>query len=231
MTFTTEYAPERGIIRLRTAHVEAIVGGDQAVLDPRSPLGEELHSLGVVADGRLDAPLGPVLRTLRTPTRRFGLRSETGQTPDRTRGWIGRDGVVTVAGDASPDAVQDIRFSPRPSSVARTLAQLIGLGPARIIGGLTTEPMPWGEITRAVRTPEHTSWATEAFGPGVRPALHHLRWTSDPRQPATTALVLVSAGPDGHVEVTRHDELHRLTPVSSTQIWAGLCRLATGATG
>lgn len=221
---TPEYAPERGLIRLPRRLLEAIVGGDRAVLDPSTDLGGLAHHLGVVRLGRVDAGLGPLLEPLRRPTARFGLRVERADGVTRHRGWVAAGGVVTVSGGVEPDDVQDLRAAPRPTAVARVLGQLLGLGPARPVTDLPDGPLHWDEVVAAVRG--EAVWAKEALGPGADVALHHLRWSPDGTSPATTVMVLLSAGRDGLVEARPGDDGHRLLPRHPVEVWTGLCALA-----
>ncbi|MGH9118431.1 MAG: hypothetical protein ACRD0A_11335 [Acidimicrobiales bacterium] len=229
MNITPEYDPARGIIRLPRPHLEAMVAGDRAVLDPRTDLGRLLAELGVVVDGGLDPALRRVLALLRRPRRRFGLRVETVASVARHRGWIGETGVVVVSGGQDPDDVQDVRHAPRPTATARIIARLIELGPTRAVDRLPAEALSWPQVAAPVRGGPGTGWAGDAFGSTVRVALHHLRWSADGVRPATTAMVLLSGDAAGLVEAVGVDGGFRLVSRTPTEVWTGLCALARSA--
>ena len=228
-----EFSPDRGLLRLTTSQVEALARGDRALLGD----GEDartLRRLGVLSSRGVDPSLAPLLEVLRRPTQRFGLRVERGDEVVRHRGWVGRTGVAVLSGAVGPDAVQDIRTAPRPSSVARVLWLLLDLDPQA--GRAVVEddsPVEWERWRDTVHA--RSTWAVAA---DRTPRLLHLRWAADPTRPASTLLVLADLGRGGVVEARRTPASSadtdaprgwRPVPCTPLEVWTGLTALARRA--
>src|SRR3546814_9878779 len=80
-----------------------------------------------------------------------------------------------------------------------------------------------------IREGAGTGWARDAIGPTQPVRLTHLRWSSDGVRRATTAMVLLSAGPAGIVEARAADDGYELVARTPAQVWTRLCTLTRQA--
>lgn len=225
-----EFDPDLGVVRLTRHHLAQLMtdagGTDGHELD-------ELRAIGAVGSGGPHPGLGPCLTVLRRVGARFFLRTWRRGKRRVVEGLVGPDGIVVLPGGTDPHAVQDLRFHPRPGSLARVVGGLLGLAPAAPDPALPVDLLRWNDVRGlAVHPPP---WVADRLQASDELAVHDLVWQPEPGGPRGSVLVLVDLGSAGVAEVVAVDRLnpsagYRLAPRRPEEVWLGLCRLAADAT-
>lgn len=122
--------------------------------------------------------LRPILGTLTAVRCRGVLRRWVGRPRPPVELLVGGAGVVVLPGGPEPDVLQELRWHPRPSAVARIVGELLDLPTEDGPPPFDRRPRPWAELITAASDPET----------GV--GLADLRWSDRPHQPAASVLVV-----------------------------------------
>jgi hypothetical protein len=176
----------------------------------------DLETAGALDHGEPHPMLWPVLRTMATVHGWGALRRWHRRPWPVVEVMVGDGGVVVLPGGPEPDALQELRWHPRPTAAGRVVAELLAL-PARsgppVLG---SEPHPWSDLV------------TLASGPGAPIGLADLRWAPALGAPLASVLVL-AWHPDGGIDRLDPDgpDSVRATPVHPLEVWTGLTRLST----
>lgn len=193
--------PVNGAVRITRAELAALAAGHD--VDAAPPARDLLQ---------------PVLATLATARSRGVLRRWHGGPEPVVEIVVGDAGVVVLAGGGRPDDVQEPRWHPRPTAVARIVAELVDLptrhGPPPVDQG----PHRWQDLVDRAGDP-HT---------GLH--LADLRWAEPAADEHASVLVVLWHHDGGMVELRPGAE-DTLTarPVEPLDIWTGLTALATSA--
>jgi hypothetical protein len=188
--------------------------------DPDDPVVGELASAGLIARGVVHPAVNPVVAVLGSVVARAAVRRWCGGRRPIVEVLVGTTGVLVLPGGHEVDAAQELRWHPRPTAVARVLAEVLGapahdgppvFGPGR---------RPWAELVAAAGAPG-----------GV--ALADLRWSSRPGAPLTSVMVLAWAPDGGVVEVVPVDGRPGCVtcrPRAPLDVWSGLTTLCRQVT-
>jgi len=212
-----EFEPDLGLVRLTRAHLQLLTATHGTTDGPELA---ELRAIGAIGEDGPHPGLVPCLAVLRQASSRFFLRTWRRGERRVVEGVVGPDGIVVLPGGTAPDAIQDLRFHPRPTALARVLAGLVGLGPATGSPPVPDRPLAWEEV-RGLASPDGAV------------TVHDLSWQAEPGGPRGSVLVLVVDARTGPAEVVAADvddpgAGYRLLPRSPEEIWLGLCRLTAG---
>lgn len=201
---------------------------------------EQLRRAGVVGDGGEVHPLvQPVVGVLTAVRCRGVLRRWRGGARPVVEILVGPAGVVVLPGGAEPDALQEVRWHPRPPAVGRLVAELLDLPTEDGPPLLDATPRLWSELVDLASHPDR----------GI--GLADLRWADRVGAPLASVLVAAwhrdggivdvtpmppgsPAGADGTEGADAPDPaggrgLVRCTPRHPLEIWTGLARLARRA--
>jgi hypothetical protein len=200
---------------------------------PKSELVEDLRAAGALSGGSVHPLLRPVLRTMATIRGRGALRRWRAGAQPVVEVLVGDGGVVTLPAGPGPDAPQELRWHPRPSAVARIVAELIDLPAEHGAPAFDSEPRAWTELVDA------------ASHPGAAVGLADLRWADRVADPLVSVLVVAWRTDGGTVEVEpvespespdvggasteggdRAPRMVRCTPRHPLEVWTGLTTLA-----
>jgi hypothetical protein len=187
-------------------------------------MAERLTAAGAIVDGGLHPAAELVARTVAAARARAAVRRWGGGAGPVAEVLVGPAGVAVLPGGPDPGTVQDVRWHPRPSAVARLVAELLGVtaedGPP--VAGAA--PQPWSELV--------TLASRRDTGIG----LADLRWADDRRRPLATLLVVAWHRDGGVAEVVPADPaesaaggLVRCVPRHPLEVWTGLTALAVRA--
>jgi hypothetical protein len=222
------YAPGDGVLALDQPHLRALV--DRAAgrrVDPGAALA--LDAAGLLAEGGVDPPVGPIVAALGGPGRRLRLASRRRGAVTVATAAVGRSGAALVVLPPGGGALH-VRYL-SPGGLARHLARRLGVGRLADGGGpgppAAAEVAAWGDLVRAFGTRSPSGWAS-----AWREAeLHELRWVAEPRAQARTALV--TAMLDGHLVEVGPGEGGRyvVAPADPLGVWARVRRYVSGGPG
>jgi hypothetical protein len=187
-------------------------------------MAERLAAAGAIVDGGLQPAAELVARTVAAARGRAAVRRWDGGAGPVAEVLVGPAGIVVLPGGPDPGAVQEVRWHPRPSGVARLVAELVGVtaedGPP--VAGAS--PRPWSELV---------ALASRRDG-GI--GLADVRWADDRRRPLATVLVVAWHRNGGVAEVVPADPagsaaggLVRCVPRHPLEVWTGLTALAVRA--
>jgi hypothetical protein len=216
------------VLALDQPHLRALV--DRAAGRPVDPgAARALDAAGLLADGGVDPPVGPIVAALGGAGRRLRLASRCRGAVTVATAAVERSGAALVVLPPGGDALH-VRYLPL-GSLARHLARRVGVGRLAIAAGAgppaSVEVAAWDDLVRAFATRSPSGWAS-----AWREAeLHELRWVAEPRAPART--VLVTAVLDGHLVEVGPGEGGRyvVAPADPVDVWARLRRYVSGEPG
>ncbi len=193
-------------------------GRDGAPADPADPATAALADAGLVANGAVHPALVPVVAVLGAAHGRVAVRRWRGGAEVPVVEILsGPAGVLVLPGGHELDAVQELRWHPRPAALPRVVAEALDAtihdGPAPVGRG----PMAWSELVAA------------AEDPGGDLTLADVRWSPGTGVPLLSVLVVVWSAAGGAAEVTPIESRPgRLVARGRhpIEIWTGLTRLA-----
>jgi len=176
-----------------------------------------LTEAGMVVDGAVHPALVPVVAVLGGPHGRVVVRRWRGTTvPPVVEVLAGPAGVLVLPGGPDLDAVQDLRWHPRPAALPRVVAEELDAttheGPAPIGPG----PMTWAELVAAAEDPDGDL------------SLADLRWSPGAGTAPASVLVVAWAAAGGLAEVTPMAGRPSLLTARGRhpiEIWTGLTQL------
>jgi hypothetical protein len=196
----------------------------------------ELRAIGALPDGEVHPLLRPVLGTLTAVQGQGVLRRWQSGARPLVEILVGAAGVVILIGTADPDAVQEVRWHPRPSSVGRLVAELLDLPTEDGPPVLDSSARAWSELIDLASRPDT----------GV--GLADLRWADGVDRPLASVLVIAWHRDGGIVEVEPADipadhppassgsesdasrsALVRCSPRHPLEVWTGLTKLSSRA--
>ena len=188
--------------------------------DPDDPVIAELTTAGILADGAVHPSVNPLVATLGSVIARAAVRRWCRGRRPIVEVLVGTAGLLVLPGGHEIDAPQELRWHPRPTSVARLLAEVLGVpahdGPPVFGAG----HRPWAELVAAAGAPG-----------GV--ALVDLRWSTRPGAPLTSVMVLAWAPDGGVVEIVPVDGRPgwvTCRPRHPLDVWTGLTSLCRQVT-
>ena len=220
------YAPGDGVLALDRLHLRALV--DRAAGRPVDPgAARALDTAGLLAEGGVDPPVGPIAAALGGAGRRLRLASRCRGAVTVATAALGPAGAALVVLPPGGGALH-VRYLSL-GGLARHLARRVGVGRPAGAGGrpATAEVAAWGDLVRAFETPSPSGWASA----WRHAELHELRCVASPRAPARTALV--TAVLDGHLVEVRPAAGGRydVAPADPVAVWARVRRSVSGGPG
>jgi hypothetical protein len=205
---------DTGRIFLSRIHLEALAR-HQVGQEPAPDVADELRAAGAVVGDGAHRLLAPVLDTLATIRYRGVLRRWVGGVLPVVQIVVGRTGVVVLPGGHEPEALHEVEWHSRATSVARVLHRLLDL-PARDDPPFVDRaPRRWSELVEI------------ASNPDSRVGLADLRWGDTRPGPLASVLVVAWHLDGGIVEVTPASSggLVCCAPRSPVEVWTGLTKL------
>jgi hypothetical protein len=207
---------DTGRIVLSRGHLDVLARHDSGE-EIAPDVEDELRVAGAFEGDRPHPLLVPVLDVLATMRHRGVLRRWVGGVLPVAQVLVGRAGVVVLPGGHEPEALHEVEWYPRRTSVARVLHRLLDL-PAR-------DDPPFVDRTPR-RWPELVEIASDQDS---RVGLADLRWGDTSPGPLASVLVVAWHRDGGIVEVTPTDGPGGMvccTPRSPVEVWTGLTKLA-----
>jgi hypothetical protein len=188
--------------------------------DPDHPVTAELATAGLLADGVVHPAVSPAVAVLGSVVGRAAVRRWCGGRRPIVEVLVGTAGVLVLPGGHEVDTAQELRWHPRPSAVARVLAEVLAVpahdGPPVFGAG----HRPWVELVAAAAAPG-----------GV--ALADVRWSKRPGAPLGSVMVLAWEPDGGVVEVVPVDDRPgwvACRPRHPLDVWTGLTTLCRQVT-
>jgi hypothetical protein len=142
-----------------------------------------------LVDGAVHPLLRPVLRTLASIQGRGALRQWRAGVQPVAEILVGAGGVVVLPAGPDQDEPQELRWHPRPTAVARMVAELLDLPADDGLPPFDDTPRPWAELVEA---------ATQTGG---AVGLADLRWADHFGDVLTSVLVMAWRSGGGMAEV------------------------------
>ncbi|HEY7069965.1 MAG TPA: hypothetical protein VH479_07630 [Acidimicrobiales bacterium] len=175
-----------------------------------------LEAAGAMERGEPHPLLSPVLRTLATVRGWGALRRWHGRAWPVVEIMVGAGGVVVLPGGPAPEAVQELRWHPRPAAAGRIVSELLALPsrPGPPVAG--SGPTEWSELVAL------------ASAPGRPVGLADLRWSAGLGGPLASVLVLAwhDGGGIDRLDPEGDGSTVRATAVHPLEVWTGLTRLS-----
>lgn len=214
--------PGAGRVTATRRQLVALVDWARASAAPGGTVADELTEAalteaGLVADGAVRPALVPVVAVLSGPHGRVVVRRWRGATiPPVVEVLAGPAGVLVLPGGPDLDAVQDLRWHPRPTALPRVVAEELDAtihdGPAPVGPGPTT----WAELVAAAEDPDGAL------------SLADVRWSPDAGTALASVLVVVWSATGGLAEVlpmAGRPSVLTTRGRHPIEIWSGLTRL------
>lgn len=210
-----------GRVNASRRQLDALIAWSRGEGAPDDPVVADLRAAGLIVDGVVHPALTPVVGVLRAVSHRAALRMWCHGRRPVAEVFVGAAGILVLPGGHELDAPQDLRWHPRPTAVARVLAETMAVpvrdGPPVLGAG----PRRWSDLVALASGSEGVS-------------LVDLRWSARPGAPLVSVLVAAWAPDAGLVEVVPMDGSPgwvTCRPRHPVEVWTGLTALAAASEG
>lgn len=206
-----------GRIAASRRELAALVDWAEGRGDPDDPVVAGLVDAGLIERETIHPALQPVVGVLGRVHARAAVRCWRGDARSVVEILAGRAGVLVLPAGSDLDALQELRWHPRPSALPRLLAGVADITARDGPPPVDAAPRSWDDFLAVATNPAS----------GV--SLADVRWSPRPGTPLATALVLAWGATGGIGEIVPADRDPAVMTCRGrhpVEVWTGLTQLA-----